>query len=36
MLSVVPLPAIPIGLLVILGRVLAPLKAVRWPSPVPV
>ncbi len=35
MLSVVPLPAILIGLLVILGCLLAPLKAGRWPSPVP-
>jgi membrane protease YdiL (CAAX protease family) len=35
MLSIVPLPAILIGLLVITGCVLAPLKAGRWPSPVP-
>ena len=35
MLSVVPLPAILIGLLVIAGCLLAPLKAGRWPSPVP-
>lgn len=35
MLSVVPLPAILIGLLMILGCLLAPLKAGRWPSPVP-
>jgi uncharacterized protein len=36
MLSVVPLPAILIGLLVILGCLLVPLRAGRWPSPVPV
>jgi membrane protease YdiL (CAAX protease family) len=36
MLSIVPLPAILIGLLVILGCLVAPLKAGRWPSPVPV
>jgi hypothetical protein len=35
MLSVVPVPAILIGLLVILGCLLAPLKAGHWPSPVP-
>jgi membrane protease YdiL (CAAX protease family) len=35
MLSIVPLPAILIGLLVIVGCLLAPLKAGRWPSPVP-
>ena len=35
MLSVVPLPAILIGLLVIAGCLVAPLKAGRWPSPVP-
>jgi uncharacterized protein len=35
MLSVVPLPAILIGLLVILGCLLAPLRAGSWPSPVP-
>jgi membrane protease YdiL (CAAX protease family) len=35
MLSVVPLPAILIGLLVILGCLLAPLRAGHWPSPVP-
>jgi membrane protease YdiL (CAAX protease family) len=36
MLSVVPLPAILIGLLVIVGCLVAPLKAGRWPNPVPV
>jgi uncharacterized protein len=35
MLSIVPLPAILIGLLVIVGCLVAPLKAGRWPSPVP-
>jgi uncharacterized protein len=35
MLSVAPLPAILIGVSVILGCLLAPLKAGRWPSPVP-
>jgi membrane protease YdiL (CAAX protease family) len=35
MLSVVPLPAILIGVLVILGCLLAPPIAGRWPSPVP-
>ena len=35
MLSVVPLPAILIGVLVILGCLLAPRTAGRWPSPVP-
>ena len=35
MLSVTPLPAILIGVLVILGCLLAPLRAGRWPSPVP-
>jgi uncharacterized protein len=35
MLSVVPLPAILIGLLVIIGCLLAPLRAGSWPSPVP-
>ncbi len=35
MLSVVPLPAILIGVLVILGCLLAPRVAGRWPSPVP-
>ena len=35
MLSVVPLPAILIGLLVIAGCLVAPLRAGRWPSPVP-
>jgi membrane protease YdiL (CAAX protease family) len=35
MLSVVPLPAIAIGVLVILGCLLAPPLAGRWPSPVP-
>jgi membrane protease YdiL (CAAX protease family) len=35
MLSVAPLPAIVIGVLVILGCLLAPLKAGRAPSPVP-
>jgi hypothetical protein len=35
MLSVVPLPAILIGVLVILGCLLAPLRAGHWPSPVP-
>jgi hypothetical protein len=35
MLSVVPLPATLIGLLVIAGCLLGPLNAGRWPSPVP-
>jgi len=35
MLSVVPLPAILIGVLVILGCLLAPRTAGRWPSPLP-
>jgi uncharacterized protein len=35
MLSVVPLPAIRIGVLVILGCLLVPRAAGRWPSPVP-
>jgi hypothetical protein len=35
MLSLVPLPAILIGVLVILGCLLAPQRAGRWPSPVP-
>jgi uncharacterized protein len=35
MLSLVPLPAILIGSLVIAACLLAPLKAGRWPSPVP-
>jgi membrane protease YdiL (CAAX protease family) len=35
MLSVVPLAALTVGLLVILGCLLAPLRAGRWPSPVP-
>jgi membrane protease YdiL (CAAX protease family) len=35
MLSVVPLPAILIGVLVILGCLLAPPMTGRWPSPVP-
>jgi len=35
MLSVVPLPAILIGVLVILGCLIAPTRAGRWPSPVP-
>jgi uncharacterized protein len=35
MLSVVPLPAILIGVLVILGCLLAPPITGRWPSPVP-
>jgi uncharacterized protein len=35
MLSVVPLPAILIGVLVILGCLLAPPRTGRWPSPVP-
>jgi membrane protease YdiL (CAAX protease family) len=35
MLSVVPVPAILIGVLVVLGCLLAPPKAGRWPSPVP-
>jgi uncharacterized protein len=35
MLSVAPLPAILVGVCVILGCLLAPLKAGRWPSPVP-
>ena len=35
MLSVVPVPAILIGVLVILGCLLAPLRAESWPSPVP-
>jgi membrane protease YdiL (CAAX protease family) len=35
MLSVVPLAAILIGVLVILGCLLAPPRAGRWPSPVP-
>jgi uncharacterized protein len=35
MLSVAPHPAILIGTSVILGCLLAPLKAGRWPSPVP-
>jgi membrane protease YdiL (CAAX protease family) len=35
MLSVVPLAALTVGLLVILGCLLAPLKAGRCPSPVP-
>jgi CAAX protease family protein len=35
MLSIAPLPAILIGVSVILGCLLAPLKAGRWPSPVP-
>ena len=34
-LSVVPLPAILIGVLVILGCLIAPTRAGRWPSPVP-
>jgi uncharacterized protein len=35
MLSVAPVPAILIGVSVIVGCLLAPLKAGRWPSPVP-
>ena len=35
MLTVVPLPAILIGALVILGCLLLPSRAGRWPSPVP-
>ena len=35
MLSVVPLPAILIGLLVMVACLFASLKAGRWPSPVP-
>jgi membrane protease YdiL (CAAX protease family) len=35
MVSIVPVPAILIGVLVVLGCLLAPLKAGRWPSPVP-
>jgi uncharacterized protein len=35
MLSVVPVPAILIGVLVVLGCLLAPAMAGRWPSPVP-
>jgi membrane protease YdiL (CAAX protease family) len=35
MLSVSVLPAIVIGVLVILGCLLAPLRAGRWPSPLP-
>ena len=35
MLSIVPLPAILIGLLVILGCLVAPPRTGRWPSPVP-
>jgi uncharacterized protein len=35
MLYVAPLPAILVGVSVILGCLLAPLKAGRWPSPVP-
>jgi membrane protease YdiL (CAAX protease family) len=35
MLTVAPLPAILVGVSVILGCLLAPLKAGRWPSPVP-
>jgi uncharacterized protein len=35
MLSVVPLAALSVGSLVILGCLLAPLRAGRWPSPVP-
>ena len=35
MLSVVPLPAILIGLRVVAGCLLAPRWAGRWPSPLP-
>jgi uncharacterized protein len=35
MLSLVPLPAILVGALVMLACLLAPLRAGRWPSPVP-
>jgi membrane protease YdiL (CAAX protease family) len=35
MLSIVPLPAILIGVLVILGCLVAPPRTGRWPSPVP-
>jgi membrane protease YdiL (CAAX protease family) len=35
MVSVAPLPAVLIGVLVVLGCLIAPLKAGRWPSPVP-
>lgn len=35
MLSIAPLPAILIGVSVLLGSVLVPLRAGRWPSPVP-
>jgi uncharacterized protein len=35
MVSIVPVPAILIGVLVVLGCLLAPLKAGRWPSPLP-
>jgi uncharacterized protein len=35
MLSLVPLPAILVGTVVILACLLAPMKAGRWPSPVP-
>ncbi|HYN90344.1 MAG TPA: type II CAAX endopeptidase family protein [Thermoleophilaceae bacterium] len=35
MLSLVPLPAVLIGSMVVLACLLAPLKAGRWPSPVP-
>jgi membrane protease YdiL (CAAX protease family) len=35
MLSIIPLPALLVGLLVTLGCLLAPLRAGRWPSPVP-
>jgi len=35
MISIVPLPAILVGLVVLVGCLVAPLKAGRWPSPVP-
>ena len=35
MLSLVPLPAVLVGTVVLLACLLAPLKAGRWPNPVP-